>query len=219
MGNVGFGRFLMDVSRHQEVKYEKDEGKVTRAINSFFFHDLQELSDQVFEVKMCKKRIKCDLAIQIGFFTFTYSKLRMFEFYYHWVDAYLDRQDFQYLEMDTDSAYVVLAGNTIDKLVKPERRADFHINKHQWFPRDNPPQNTAFNKCTPGLFKIEWEGDRFVGLNSKTYCCWGEQETEQPAEGSLSGSAADTEKSVWGEQRFQSDKQPCADLCATSYRF
>ena len=67
MGNAGFGRFIMDVTRHQEVRYERDESKVARAINNFFFHDLEELSDEVFELKMFKKKIKCDLPIQIGF--------------------------------------------------------------------------------------------------------------------------------------------------------
>ena len=84
VGNAGFGRFMMDVVRHQEVKYEQDDSKVARAINSFFFHDLEELSDVVFELKLNKKKIKCDLPIQIDFFVFTYAKLRMLEFYYHW---------------------------------------------------------------------------------------------------------------------------------------
>ena len=31
----------------------------------------------------------------------------------------------------------------------------------------------AFDKRTPGLFKVEWCGDGFVGLCSKTYYCFG----------------------------------------------
>ena len=31
----------------------------------------------------------------------------------------------------------------------------------------------AFDKRTPGLFKVEWSGDGFVGLCSKTYYCFG----------------------------------------------
>ena len=81
VGNAGCGRFIMDVSRHQKVSYEQDESKVAGSINSFFFHHLQELSDEVFELKMFKKKIKCDLPIQIDFFVLTYAKLRMLEFY------------------------------------------------------------------------------------------------------------------------------------------
>ena len=39
---------------------------------------------------------------------FTYAKLCMLEFYYHCIDASLDRQDFQYLEM---------AGDLLEELV------------------------------------------------------------------------------------------------------
>ena len=56
---------------------------MAHAINSFFFHALEELSDEVYELKMYKKKMKCNLPIQIGFFVFTYSKLHMLEFYYH----------------------------------------------------------------------------------------------------------------------------------------
>ena len=31
----------------------------------------------------------------------------------------------------------------------------------------------AFDKRTPGLFKVEWRGDGFIGLCSKTYYCFG----------------------------------------------
>ena len=30
-----------------------------------------------------------------------------------------------------------------------------------------------YDKRTPGLFKVEWHGDGFVGLCSKTYYCFG----------------------------------------------
>ena len=146
VGNAGFGRFIMDLSRHQEVRYEQDESKVARAINSFFLHDLEELSGEVYELKMFKKKIKCDLPIQIGFFVFTYAKLRMLEFYYHCIDAFLDRRDFQYLEMDTDSAYMSLAGDSLEELVRPDKKEELTAGQHLWFPttrRSMPPTTSA----------------------------------------------------------------------------
>lgn len=80
----------MDVSRHQKVEYEEDDSKVMCAINSFFFRDLEELPEGVYEIKSAKKRVKLDLPIQIGFFVYQYAKLRMLEFYYHCIDKYLD---------------------------------------------------------------------------------------------------------------------------------
>ena len=29
---------------------------------------------------------------------------------------------------------------------------------HQWFPRHDTPEHAAFDKCKPGLFKVEWKG-------------------------------------------------------------
>lgn len=106
MGNAGFEQFLIDVTRHHDVSYHRNEAKVACAVNSFFFQDLEASSGKVFKVKMSKKIIKCDLPIQIGFFVPVYAKLKMLEFYNRFIDVYLDKQDFQYLKMDRYSAYM-----------------------------------------------------------------------------------------------------------------
>ena len=62
------------------------------------------LGDNYYEISKTKKSIKMDLPIQIGFFVYQYAKLRMLEFYYDLIDKFLDRSDFEYCEMDTDSA-------------------------------------------------------------------------------------------------------------------
>ena len=176
VGNAGYGRFIMDSSRHLDIKYEEDHVKVARTINSYWFRDLEEIDDGVYELKSVKKRIKMNLPIQIGFFVYQYAKLRMLQFYYHCVDHFLDRSDYELLEMDTDSLYMALAGDSVDALVKPESREQYQKVKDQWFPRNDTTEHTAYDKRTPGLFKVEWRGDGFVGLNSKTYYCWGPQD-------------------------------------------
>ena len=183
VGNAGYGRFLMDSSRHLDIKYEEDHVKVARTINSYWFRDLEEIGDDVYELKSAKKRIKMNLPIQIGFFVYQYAKLRMLEFYYHCIDHFLDRSDFELLEMDTDSLYMAIAGDSVEELVKPERREEFEGVKDQWFPRNDTPEHTAYDKRTPGLFKVEWSGQGFVGLNSKTYYCWGEEKDKYSCKG------------------------------------
>ena len=172
VGNAGYGRFIMDVSRHENINYEEDESKVCRAINSLFFRDLQEISEGVYELKSSKKKLKMNLPIQIGFFVYQYAKLRMLQFYYEVIDHFLDRSDFELLEMDTDSLYMALAGDSVEELVNPERKEEFETTKSSWFPRTDSPEHIAYDKRTPGLFKVEWSGQGFVGLNSKTYYCW-----------------------------------------------
>ena len=45
------------------------------------------------------------------------------------------------------------------------------------------PRAAAYVKRTPGLFKVEWSGQGFVGLNSKTYYCWGEEKDKYSCKG------------------------------------
>ena len=121
----------------------------------------------------------------------------MLQFYYDFIDRYVDRSLFQYCEMDTDSAYIALAGESIDDLVRPELREHFFQHRSEWLPAvccdahkgdyvetrlagrtwtATEPcclARKAFDKRTPGLFKVEWCGDGFIGLCSKTYYCFG----------------------------------------------
>ena len=111
--------------------------------------------------------------MQIGFFVYQYAKLRMLQFYFDFMDKYLDRSDFQYCEMDTDSAYIAIAGPSVDSLVKSDLKEEFEKDKANWFPRTDTAEHSAHDKRTPGLFKEEWAGDGIIGLSSKTYYCFG----------------------------------------------
>lgn len=107
---------------------------------------------------------------------------------------FIDRKDFQYVEMDTDSAYMALSGN-FHSLIRRDMRNTFYSEYDNWFPRIACPEHTqeflhqrsagvvflppaccrqvtAYDKRTPGLFKDEFRGDGVVALNSKTYFCW-----------------------------------------------
>jgi hypothetical protein len=97
----------------------------------------------------------------------------MLEFYYDFLDKYLDRSDFVYCEMDTDSAYIAISGDSVESLVRPQLRNEFEQDKHNWFPRTDTSANKAYDKRTPGLFKEEWSGDGIICLSSKTYYCFG----------------------------------------------
>ena len=45
---------------------------------------------------------------------YQYAKLRMLQFYYDFLDKYLDRSDFQMCEKDTDSAYIAISGKSVE---------------------------------------------------------------------------------------------------------
>ena len=97
----------------------------------------------------------------------------MLQFYYDFMDVFVDRRDFQYCAMDTDSAYMALSAESLEEVIKPHLRQRFEAEKKDWFPREG--QYAAYDKRTPGLFKTEFSGDGMIALCSKTYYCFGDE--------------------------------------------
>ena len=196
LGNSGYGKTVTNVDRHHDVKYCTEVG-TSALINNKRFRQLDVVTDDAYEIEMNKSVVKYTLPLHIGFFVYQYAKLRMLQFYYDFVDRYIERPLFQYCEMDTDSAYIALAGDTIDDLVTSEHREHYFRNRSQWLPAECCDDHEeeyvcariagrswtatescclarkAFDKRTPGLFKVEWRGNGFIGLCSKTYYCFG----------------------------------------------
>lgn len=91
----------------------------------------------------------------------------------------MDRSDFEFIEMDTDSAYFAISADNIDKLIKPQFEELYQSQLKNnctdndvgvlWFPRRCCDKHRIYDKRTPGLFKLEFEGNEMIGLCSKTY--------------------------------------------------
>ena len=114
-----------------------------------------------------------DLPLQVRFVVYQYAKLRVLQFHYDFLDKYLDRSEYEHCEMDTDSAYIAISGESVEALVKPEMVHEFEHNKCNWFPRTDTLEHAKYDKRTPCLFKVEWEGGGIISLCSKTYYCFG----------------------------------------------
>jgi len=48
-----------------------------------------------------------NIPVHIGFAVLQMAKLRMLEYHYDCLDEYVDRRDYQCINMDTDSSYKV----------------------------------------------------------------------------------------------------------------
>ena len=44
----------------------------------------------------------------------------MLEFYYDFLDKYLDQCDFELIQMDTNLIYMAISGTSIEDVVRPE---------------------------------------------------------------------------------------------------
>ena len=99
----------------------------------------------------------------------------MLEFYYDCLRRYLDWDDFQILQTDTDALYNVYGNEGHEKLEKVKNETDC------WFPSEDHDTlveigNTGvkipkslYDNYTPGLFKLEKEGTEMIALTSKSY--------------------------------------------------
>ena len=64
--------------------------------------------------------------------------------------------------MDTDSAFMAISGDSFEELIKSDLRKEFENDKHNWFVTPLAPQG----KRTPGLLKVEFKGDKMIGICS-----------------------------------------------------
>jgi hypothetical protein len=102
--------------------------------------------------------------------------------------------------MDTDSAYMAISGETLEAVIREDRREEFYSEWDQWLPAevcdkhkeswirqkvlrlfDEPKaecckKRQLCDKRTPGLFKLEWIGDGIIALSSKSYMCFNNED-------------------------------------------
>ena len=177
---------ILDKTKHRSVKYIKGEHQAKLCMNDKMFRDVSALDDGTFEVQMAKNQITLDLPIQIGFFILQYAKLRMLQFYYDFMLVFVDQSDFQLTEMDTDSMYMAISGESLNEVVKEGREPQLQaaINNMEkcrldvvyepdgvshFLPRICCERHKIYDQKTPGLFKLEFDGHVMISLCSKMY--------------------------------------------------
>ena len=89
---------------------------------------------------------------------------------------------------------MAITGLKFDDIIKPEMKKQFELEKDQWFPSTSDEMvefesigkkykvsKKQFDKRTPGLFKLEWEGHAMIALASKMYYCLGSGKSKNKA--------------------------------------
>jgi hypothetical protein len=116
------------LSKTQTVKIVAEDkySKNVRRVKDYIDH--QDLNEG-YEFRFKKTSFKQSLPIHIGFQVYQLAKLRMLEFYYDFMDYYIDRSHFQYCMMDTDSAYFAISGNCFEDVIKPQLLDEFKQKK------------------------------------------------------------------------------------------
>ena len=169
IGNSAYGSMLLDPTKHRNIRYAQDLKKFSKQVNQPTFRHFDILDEEFFEIEHAKRQTVLNMPIQLGFFVLQYAKLRMLQFYYDCVDQFLDRSDFQYSFMDTDSAYMALSAHNFESLVRSSKLSEYNLIKNScldidyvpslekpyiMFPRICCEEHIKHDTRTPGLFKV-----------------------------------------------------------------
>ena len=189
--NSAYGATLLNKLNYTHIHY-MTENETLLKHNDPRFRLSSEIVGGLYEVQMAHKQVVHDVPKQVGFFVLMYAKLRMLEFYYDCLDYYLNREDYELIQMDMDSIYFAvsyklsnenLESHPLLPLVKSGKIDEFRstlynfcddewepdFSKH-YFPRQCCQKHNVYDQKTPGLFKLEKSGVAITGLCSKTYC-------------------------------------------------
>ena len=104
-GNSANGKTITNKEGFVSTTYAT-ENNISKKINNPRLKDLEQLYGENYEVISSKREIKLDIPLQIGCAVYQLAKLWMLEFYYDFIDKYIDRSDFKLIETDTDSNYL-----------------------------------------------------------------------------------------------------------------
>ncbi len=195
LGNSCYGSSLISQAKYRNYKIIDSKPKAQKLVNSPRFVNLEELEDDLYEFEMQKKSVKITIPLQIGYFILQYAKLFMLMFFYDFITVFFKKCDYQLMSTDTDSYYIAFAHENPFALVPMELRNKLCDVWGKWFPREwCAGHETDFRnsilagvrrdfktcqKCAeifkydsrqPGLFKLEYSGNKMIGLCSKMYC-------------------------------------------------
>ena len=193
LGNSSYGKTICNKQNFLSTKYVSPR-KARKMALHWSVQETQDISENTVEMSCLPTNVNFDLPIQIGYMVYQYAKLKMLAFYYDFLLKFIDRKDFEMCEMDTDSFYFALSAKTLDEVVIPEKRELYFKERHlwlpsescdnahhratyiqakthglPWFPQPCCERRLMYDKRTPGLFKVEWEGSAMTALNPKCY--------------------------------------------------
>ena len=150
-GNSFYGKMIKDLGHHRSTKFTLEEKVADKALRSPFFDNLEEIGG-AYDIKEVKRTVTIKRPYQCGIAVYQLAKLRMLKFYYEFLGKYFSRQDFQLCYMDIDSFYLVMSGDSLDEIIRPEMRQACEVDKNNLLVIDK------FSERTPGIIKPVFVG-------------------------------------------------------------
>lgn len=192
MGNSVYGKFALNSSKFRNVKYVNGK-KLRVELNSRHFVSYNKVGQDLFEVVSERSTIVHNQPLQISVTVYDLSKLRLLEFYYDFLNVYIERPKFCLCTIDTDSFYLAMAEDSLDKIVKKNKLEEYFDESFSWVVRPYCKEHACeyciffksnkvwiqrqccymsekYHNRTLGVFHEECRGQGIIALASKLYC-------------------------------------------------
>ena len=145
---------------------------------------MAKLDDSTYEVQLHKATVKHELPIPIAFWVYSLAKMQILEFYFNFWVKFFDRSKLELSQMAMDLLYFAIGRETLEVILKPEMHSMYFHDRHLWLLSERCNDCVAnyiatnvaeqfwvlkpccaerlkFDKRMPGLFKLEFQGDKF----------------------------------------------------------
>ena len=168
--NAVFGKTMEDVRKRINYKLVTDEEKLIKLANSPFFHDRDLITNDIVGVHMMKSKVTLDKPIFVGQAVLDYSKLEMYNLFYHILPRCPLIKNLGLVGGDTDSFFLTIATAKHIMLSDVFKSLSQHIDTSNY-----PPSHSLYsttNKAKLGCFKDETAGqelDEMILLRPKMY--------------------------------------------------
>ena len=103
IGKSVYGCNLLNKEKYVRIAYTDVKNLVAHHHRKGTFLRSRMLTPRLAEVDHEHKKVKHDIPILLGYTILQGNKLQMLEFYYDYLEYYLDQSDWQLFEVDTDS--------------------------------------------------------------------------------------------------------------------
>ena len=157
--------------------------KTHSAIKSKTFKRLNHITNQLYKIDFVKPEIEHGEPIMLDFFL-QYVKQRMLELIYSFFKNFCDTDQYEELELDTRSIYLVLSGGNLYHVILPKKRDQWKAMRFRdctdaltanaadtFFSRMCSNTHNKHNKRELVLFREEFRCSKMQCLCCKTYCC------------------------------------------------
>ena len=195
LGNSSVGKLQVDQTKWNKNTVTDGVGAL-KLIQNIHFKSVESLDTDLFLIQQSQKTIRYDAPLYVAHSIYQLAKLNILRFVYDCLLKYVPRDMLQIAYMDTDSLYGAYGADSLEECVPMDLKRAFYADYHNFFPAEHCPKHweqfvrfklrtlaatpppadcaaclkiKAYEKRTPGLYKLEFSGLEFVGLNSKSY--------------------------------------------------